>query len=310
MKRLLGPIVIIVGVLVIGYVGVNKYSAKSLEADKTADIARIRQSYFERVGWLRTNPDDKAYKDEVSTFFRNYFKDVNEHLNRFGGNKEFDDYLDELDKRAGKGGKGDSQLSDKKAAWEYVKKDMDLFKSGNYAPLWTSTDKGMRLDIVSGDVGMEGGKPVIKMPFVLWGAQREMRDEGRNTKRMMTSATFHSNWKLYDEKGKLLGEVNADGANDVVDYPERYIELFPPQMVIGTFPMELLPAEVAKLEINFTVNSHANSGGEAVASYTWKMDTPAEWKLKPGEKWEGAQDDIRPEEEIDPAAAAKKQAKR
>ena len=87
MKRLIGPIVIAALVLVAGFFATRKISEKSLEADKTADLSRIRQSYFERVGWLRTNPDDKAYKDEVSTFMRNYFKDVNEHLNRFGGNK-------------------------------------------------------------------------------------------------------------------------------------------------------------------------------------------------------------------------------
>jgi hypothetical protein len=40
-----------------------------------------------------------------------------------------------------------------------------------------------------------------------------------------------------------------------------------------------------------------------VANFVWKIDAPAEWKLKPGEKWEGAEESVRPAEEIDPAAA-------
>lgn len=303
MKRLIGPLIVILGVLVAGYFVVSNLQEKSLENDKALDAAAIKSRYHERVGWLRANPDDKQYKDEVSTFLRNYFKDVNEHQNRFGGSKEFDEYLTELDTRTAK--KADPQEKEKRAAWESVKKSMDMLK-GDYQPLWTSTDRGMRLDIVSADVS--GG--MIKMPFVLWGAQRELKDEGRNMKRMVTSATFRSTWKLFDNKGKLLGEVNVDGAEGVVDFPERYVEMFPPQMVIGTFPMDLLPAEASKLEISWSVTSRAQSGGEALANYVWKMDTPAEWKLKAGEKWEGAQESIRPEDEIDPAAAAKKQAQR
>lgn len=302
MKRLIGPLIVIVGVLVAGIVAYRNYSEKMVLSEKAQAALTLKNRYLERVGWIRTNPDDKQYKEEVSTFLRNYFKDVNEFQNRFGGSKEHDEYLTELDQRTAK--KADSQEKEKRAAWETVKKTMDVLKN-DYSPMQTFTDKGLRLDLMTAEVS--GGR--IKMPFVLWGAQREVRDDGKQ-KKVVVSASFRSTWKLFDDKGKLLGEVNVEGAEGTVDNPERYIDLFPPQMYIGTFPMDLLPAEASKLEITWSVTSRAQSGGEALANYVWKMDTPAEWKLKAGEKWEGAQESVRPEDEIDPAAAAKKQAKR
>ncbi|MGQ0508647.1 MAG: hypothetical protein ACT4TC_25385 [Myxococcaceae bacterium] len=301
MKRYIGPILIVLTVAFAVIATYRSFKEKTVQADRQVDAARIKSDYLERVGWIRSNPDEKSYKDEVSTFFRWYFKEVNDHLNRFHGNKEFDDYLAELDKRAGKGGKGDPQAAEKKAQYEYTKKLFDEFQKGSYEPTWSASDKGMRLDVRSAKVEMIAGKPQIRFMLLLWGAQRELRDDGK-LKKMATSSSWGVNFKLWDEKGKLFGEMNASGdPSSKVDYPERYIEQFPPQMVLGHYDLDLVPAEVAKMEIAFNIVSRAPSGGEANASYTWKLDTPPEWRLKAGEKWEGAQESVRPEDEIDPS---------
>lgn len=301
MKRYLGVILAIAFVLVAIGFSYNKYQKKALEAARDADAARIKIEYLERVGWIRSNPDDKAYKDEVNTFFRWYFKEINEHLNRFGGNRAFDDYLAELERRA-EGGR-DQQIAEKKAYFEYAKKLFDLLKGGTYEPVWTGSDKGMRLDVVSTDSVMVAGEPKVRYQLVLWGPQREMREESKNLKKMVTSASFNVTWKLYDDKGKLIGEMNAPGDPSMkIDFPERFIAQFPPQMVIGHYDVELLPDNVKTMEIAFNVNSRSNSGGDARAAFTWKLETPAEWKLRPGEAWKGAEESVRPEDEINPTA--------
>jgi hypothetical protein len=307
MKRYLGIIVAIGFVIFTIVIASKKWNAKVLEADRAENAARIKNEYLERVGWIRANPDEKTYKDEVTTFFRWYFNQVNDHLNRFGGNREFDDYLQELDKRSEKGGK-EQQLADKKSYYEYSKKMFDLMRGANYAPIWSASDKGMRLDVVS---TTPVGTSQIRYQLVLWGAQRELRDEGKNMKKMVTSSTFNVTWKLTDEKGKLVGEMNAPGDPAMkIDYPERFIAEFPPQIVIGHYDIDLLPADVKNIEIQFNVGSRAGSGGDIAATFLWKLEAPAEWKLRPGEEWKGAQESVRPEDEIDPAAAAKKQARK
>jgi hypothetical protein len=302
MKRYIGVIVAIIFVIVAISTASSKYSAKVEEAARQENAARIKSEYLERVGWIRSNPDEKSYKEEVTSFFRWYFNQINDHKNRFGGSAEFDEYLDELDKRAEKGG---TQVADKKAYYEYTKKMFDQFRGGNYAPVWSGADKGMRLDVVSTTPISTGGQSQIRYQIVLWGAQRELREEGKGMKKMVTSASFNVTWKLYDEKGKLIGEMNAPGDPAMkVDFPERFVAEFPPQMVLGHFDIDLLPAEVKNVDILFNVNSRSQSGGDVASNYAWKLDAPAEWKLRPGEEWKGAQESVRPEDEINPDKSA------
>ncbi|MBX5480422.1 MAG: hypothetical protein IRZ16_01035 [Myxococcaceae bacterium] len=303
MKGSLGFVILIVGILAGSYFAYRKYNDKAVELEKVSNLDRIQRDYLERVSWIRSNPDMKAYKDEVGTFFRWYFKEINEHQNRFGGNKEFDDYLKELETRSDR--LNDNAIAERKKVYETVKAMFDAFRQNRYDPVFSATDDGMRFDIVSADVKMVGNEPKIHLPIILWGAQRELRDDGK-MKRMVTSASFSMTWRLFDAKGKLLGEMTATGdPSNKIDYPERYIAEFPPQMVLGEYDIDLLPAEVARIEAEFAVTSRSPSGGEAHATYTWKLDAPSEWKLKEGEQWKGAQEDVRPLEEIDPAAAAK-----
>ncbi|KFE66887.1 hypothetical protein [Hyalangium minutum] len=280
----------------------KRLKAEALEAQKDADAARIQKDYLERVGWMRTNPDEKSYREELAPFFKTYFEQVDAHLTKYKGNKEFDSYIAEVERKA-EGGK-DEKVAERKAAYEYTRKVFDAFRKGKYSPVWTATDKGMRLDVVSADVVMVQGTPQVRFLLALWGAQRELKDDGK-VKKMITSAAFEASWKLTDAKGKLFGEMKGQDPSNKIDYPERYIAEFPPQMVLGHYDMDLVPSEVAKMEIAFKVSSRSTSGGTADANYLWKLDVPSDWRLSAGMKWEGATEETRPEEEIDPAAAAK-----
>ncbi|MBN1204457.1 MAG: hypothetical protein JXB05_06000 [Myxococcaceae bacterium] len=302
MKRYFGVLVILAGVIVASVLFYRRLSAQTLEAQREADMARIQKDYLERVGWLRTNPDENAYREEVNAFFKAWFEQVEGHLTRYKGNKEFDSYISEVERRA-EGGK-DEKLVERKAVYEYTRKLFDVFRKGRYQPVWTATDKGMRLDVVSSDVVMVQGQPQVRFQLVLWGAQRDLKEDGK-VKKMVTSASFEAAWKLTDAKGKLIGEMRGTEPANKIDYPERYISEFPPQMVLGHYDMDLVPSEVAKMEITFKVSSRAASGGTASSTYLWKLDVPSDWKLSQGMKWEGATEEERAEEEIDPSKAAR-----
>lgn len=306
MKRYVGPLVVILGLLAVTAVLYTRLSSSNAELQ--AEVARlaIQKDYLERVGWIRANPDDKTYREEVGTFLRWYFKQLEDHADRFGGNEQFDDYLNELDKRAEKGGK-EGQIAERKALYQFVRGFFDQMREGKYSPHWTATDRGMRLDVVSADVKMSGGSPMIRLELALWGAQREVREDGpKGTKRMVTSASFDVQWRLFDAQGNLLGKMSASDPSMKIDFPERYISVFPAQMVFGYYELDLLPAQVARVETDFTITSRAPSGGEAAARFSWNFATPAEWKLGEGMKWEGATETTASEEEINPAKAKRR----
>ncbi|MDY7228073.1 hypothetical protein [Hyalangium rubrum] len=302
MKRYFGVLVIVAGVILGSVMFYRRLSSQAQEAQREADRVKIQSDYLERVGWMRSNPDEESYREELAPFFKVYFDQVNGHLDRYKGNKEFDTYLQELERRA-EGGK-DEKSADRKAVYEYTRKVFDSFRNGRYKPLWTATDRGMRLDVIGADVEMVQGTPQVRFRLLLWGAQREMKDDGK-VKKMMTSAAFDTMWKLTDAKGKLVGEIRGGDPSMKTDWPERYISEFPPQMVLGHYDMDLVPSEVSKMEITFKVSSRASTGGTASATYVWKVEpVPSEWKLGAGETWKDATVDERPEEEIDPSKAA------
>lgn len=293
MKRFAAP-ALMIAIVVIGGIQMNRRSSAKVEAaEKEASLLRIQRDYLERVGWIRSIPDEKTYRDEVGTFFRWYFKEVDEYRAANKANKDFDEYLVELESR----GK-DAQLVERKAYFAKVKKTLDRMREGNYAPQWTAVANGLRLDVVSTDVEMVAGTPKIRYSLVLWGAQREMKQDG-NLKRMFTSAAFSASWKLLGPKGKLLYSIEANGDPSMkIDWPERFIAEFPPQMVLGHYDIDLIPADVETVEIAFNVSSRSASGGDAVGAFSWKLPVPSEWKLKDGEKWENAEVSERSEEEI------------
>jgi hypothetical protein len=299
-KRYFGIIVIIGGILIAAVMTYRTSSAKALEAQREADFTRLQKDYLERVGWIRTNPDPASYGQEINSFFKTYFEQVSSHQNRYRLSKEFDAYLDELESRGGK----DERAQDKKAFYDYTRKVFDQMREGRYKPVWSATDKGMRLDVLSSDVVMVMNKPQVRLQLVLWGAQREERLDGK-MKKMVTSASFKTQWKLTDEKGKLVGEMNGDDPSMKVDFPERFIAEFPPQMVLGHYELDLVPASVARMDVTFQVATRGLTGSSVMANYVWKLDVPAEWKLAPGEKWDGAMESERPEEEINPAKASR-----
>ena len=299
MKRYFGVIVIIAGILIGAVMAYRSSSAKALEAQREADFTRIQKDYLERVGWMRANPDEASYRQELSPFFKAYFEQIGAHQNRYKLSKEFDAYLEELEKR------GADRAEDRKAFYEYTRKVFDQMREGHYKPEWTATDKGLRLDVVRSDVVKVLNKPQVRLQLVLWGAQREERQDGK-LKKMVTSASFKTQWKLTDERGKLIGEMTAEDPSMKVDFPERFIAEFPPQMVLGHYDMDLVPNEVKKMEITFNVSSRAASGGDATATYVWKLDVPSDWRLGAGQNWEGAEVSERSEEEIDPSKAGKK----
>lgn len=301
MKRYFGVIVATIAVIIGIYMASARYTELKTKSEREIAELKLKSNYLEKVGWIRTNPDPKTYKDEISTFLRSYFKEVTDHINKFGGNRDFDDYLEELEARASNAKKpvATERVDEKKQTYEYVRKSFDMLRAGNYAPFWTATDKGIRLDIVSTSSVQSGGEEKTRYQLVIWGVPREERSDDRGTKKVTASASFNITWKLWDEKGKLMGEMSASGdPTNRIDWPERYVKFFPPMVMLGHYDVDLFPAEAKTVEILFNISSRSSSGGDIQANYNWKLDVPAEWKLKAGQAWKGAQESVRSEEEI------------
>jgi hypothetical protein len=290
-------ILLVVGPLILCGLMWQRSSAQVEQARQEADLARLQREYLERVGWMRAHPDAEGWKRELSPFFRVWFSGLEEHRKRFGQREAWGAYLEELERSgAGKEGK-EAEL---RALYQQVREVFDQMREGRYQPLWTAADKGLRLDVLSAERVVEQGTPKVSMRLVLWGAWRELREEGR-VRRVASSASFATQWRLLDERGRLVGEMSAEDPSSKVDWPERFIADFPPQMILGRYDLDRLPAQVAKLETIFKVRSRTAWGSPVESEFVWRTEVPEDWRLRPGETWEGAKEEVRSEEEINSA---------
>ena len=251
-------------------VGYRRATEAQAQSAKEIAALRLRAEALERAGWIRSNPDADAYRNDIKSYLRWYFEQVSAQQAKFGGNPAYDDYLKDIDRKAKAAAETElPQLPDgrprgpmanpvnRKAFWEWEKAMFDRMRTGKYAPVLTGTDKGLRLDVVSADVVMVGNKPKIRFPIVLWGAQRETReDERTGVKRVLTWAEFATTFRLLDDKGKLYGEMSTGNPGMRNDYPERLIAEFPPQTVLGQYELDPVPANVSQ---------HGDAGRGALA---------------------------------------------
>jgi hypothetical protein len=317
-------LLVVSGLCAVGVVGWRRNEAQTLVLQRELAFSKLRADALERLGWIRSIPDEKQYQEEVQSFFKWYFEGVDAYRKRFELSPAFDEYLGELEQRKaqekdvenlpalpdGRRPSATRTSVDSKAFYAAEKALFDKMHTGRYLPAFSGTDKGMRLDVVGVDVSAAGGKPRVRLPLVLWGAQRYTKeDEHGGKKRVVTSADISASFRLLDSSGKLVAEMTAGAPGMKNDFPERLIAEFPPQLVLAQYEFERVPSGVAQMEATFSVRSHAPSGGDANATYSWHTAVPEEWRLGPGEAWEGAQESERSAEDINAAIPAKPAAK-
>ena len=285
------------------FFGIKKYTALREESRQERDALRLKLEFVERSSWLRNVPTADAYEQGVASTFKWYFTEVDEFVRRYRLNANFDDYLSEL--KATSKGEGDPRL----AAYKLTRTYFDLFRSKRYTPMWTGTSNGIRFDIVSGEVEQVNGEKKIHLPIVLWGFPRTESVNEMGVRRISSNAQFTGKWRLLDAKGEQLGEIPISGGpTGRIEWPERFIAQFPPGMLLGYYDVDLLPAEVAKIEMTMSFTGSAPSGGDVFTQYQWNLDTPMAWKLPAGQQWNNAE--TRPREATAPAAPAKKAKRR
>ncbi|MFN7135850.1 MAG: hypothetical protein ACK4N5_27545, partial [Myxococcales bacterium] len=212
-----------------GFYGRKQYLAQKAEHEHEMDLERIRREYLERAPLARDMPDAAKYLDEQRSVWKWYFNELTEHYNRFPQFKNYERFMDELDakKRAKK--IKEQEFAENEERYKLVKGYWDAIRNGDYQPIYTAFDKGLRFDIFKVEP-ITVGEPRLKVWVTLHGAQRKWNVEqsgGRRVKTMVVNAAFQQMlFQGYDEKGKQNVEMPGSGISMAIDYPERWIAEF------------------------------------------------------------------------------------
>jgi hypothetical protein len=292
----------IVLVLLLGgiWLGVSSFRSKTDGFDSKLGLESIRQEFLERAPFARLLPEQARYEDEQRALWKWYFNALNEHYNKFPGQKNYERYVDDLLARKRAGKIKEQEMAQREERYELVKGYWKTMEEGKYMPVFSGLDNGLRFDIYEVKPIPDAREPRIRMAFTLLGAQRKWNEDtssGARIKKMSVNASFRELvFKGLDESDKVLTEMRASGDPFKIDYPETYIDEFPPGIVIGYYELPKIPSDVQKAELSFEISTRSViSGEEVTGKFVWKLPVPAEWKLPPGTAWEGAQEQVREE---------------
>lgn len=300
MNPLLKIVIGAVAVIALVIVGMNAYRATRSDYEQRLAREELKGQYLERSALVRAIPDPAVYADEASQLFRWYFAGWSAIQERFPSVRGAEDrYLGELKERAGDGKLSAEERAAYEASYRQVREVWDLLKGGKYQPAMTGVDGTLRLDFLEFAPGTIEGQKAIQGRFVLWGAQRRRVDEkttgwgaraGDSAGRVDVQAEFKDvRLRLFDKDGRQVAEATFNlPAGSYVPYPESKIEDFPPMAFIGGFAFPALPAEAERAEIETSVVTRTAAGRDVEAHFRWTRDVPADWRLPPGQAWDGA----------------------
>lgn len=306
MSNPLVKLLVVAALLAIGGgLALGSYRARVDGYEHRLGLERVRREFLERAPLTRQVPDPVRYAEEVRALYRWYFDELTDHYNRFSGFKGYDRFLVELnERRAGKKVKEqDAALQEErfKEAWVLWERML----AARYEPAFTAHRDGLRFDVVDVESLPGVAEPQVRIHFVLSGAQRRWVEDGAmgpKARRLAVAASFRELVvRGVAADGKQV-EMRVTGEPYRVDNPERFVDEFPPGLLIGHYDLPKLPAELLRAELTFEIVTRSLfSGDEMGGAFVWKLDPlPAEWRLAPGAAWEGAQEQVR-----EPAPAAR-----
>ena len=284
MKRYLGIFLCLAVVLVPASFAVKGWQEAKFEADKGLSETRLRADYLERISWMRSIPSETAYQSEMKNFLQWYFGRINQHVKEFKLNPRFDDYLERL-----AGLSHIDRPEERRRVYENVRSVFDLMQHGRYHPQWTASNQNVRLDVLSSQVIFDKGERKIRYQLVIWGLPRTQTLDDQKRLRVHNRASFRAQWRMFDLKGKAIAEMRLEGdMAGRVDWPELYVSMFPADVTLGHYDVDLMPSNAETVEISFNIFSPSLTGGDMRPTFVWKRAVPPEWRLNPGEEWKNA----------------------
>jgi hypothetical protein len=303
------PVVKLVVVLAVllggGFYAMRKVNTTKEEAEHKLGLERIRKEYLERAPMARLMAEPARYEDEQRAVWKWYFNELTDHYNRFPDRKNYERFLDELIEKKTKKKVKEQEFAQYEERYKLVKEYWELMEGGKYMPIFTALDKGLRFDVYEIRPIPDPREPRVRLYFTIHGVQRKWNEEQTGAARIR-KLTVNANYgdvqfKGVDEAGKPSVEFKASCEPFSVDNPERFIEEFPPGLVLGYYELPKIPALVAKAELAFEIGTRSViSGEEVMGKFVWNLaPLPSEWRLPASAGWDGAQEQVRGEPEAE-----------
>src|SRR5512138_823033 len=165
------------------FAAVTLFSSMRSRSEASAaqlERAQLKREFVERAALGRALPPDRIdeWRDEAAALFRWYLGELNAIRNRHptvpaaasGAQAAAEERKGKFSEKERAGYEEWQKLADGRFA---------LVKEARYAPLFTSTAEGLRLDLLATETGQHpaGGGAALRIDFALWGAPRRVEKD-------------------------------------------------------------------------------------------------------------------------------------
>lgn len=298
------------GLLVAGAVyAVNAHNDQINRLQLELGRQKLRAQYLERIGTIDAASDVDRHKQELSNTLKWYDAELADLYNDYPGLHDPDGPMKELQAEVAAGQLKPDELANKKEWYDESKNLYDAIEHGKYDPLMTTVVEGIRMDLLSLKRVTYEGRSRLRMDVVLWGApRREVAtkiEQGRESrvKEQLDFGFKGIDFEFVDEDQKLIGGGSAGVPTMVVDYPERWIPDFPPQVALAIWYLDPFPAETKNIDMKLTAEVRSPTSQAFPITQDWKLVPQPDWLIRPGEKFEG-EERVMSKEEMDRSGKA------
>ncbi len=318
MNPLLRLVLLIAAVIGVGGYALHEYLHQKTEFEAKLDLARIERTFDERAPAAREMTQAEEYGDEMRGLLKWYFSAIRDHDNRYPEFRDHDRGWADIQHKHEVGKIKGPEYDAFKVNRDLV---MDLYKelSGSgYDPVLGGSSVGQHFDIWKLERVTQDGKPKVRIDFAWWGPQfKDELEERADTTAQVHHKIVNATVSALDitlegdkpepkekpgkkgKKGKAKakdeeqanvfhGELHGGEPETKIPDPGRYADLFPENVVLGTYWLDLFPHEATKMHLEISTVTRTVQGHELLSKFSWDTPLKDDWKLGQGETWEGA----------------------
>lgn len=326
MNPLLRLVLVLVAVIGAGGYALHEYLHQKTEFEAKADLARIERAFDQRAPGTRELVSAEEYGDDIRGLLKWYFSAIRDHDNRYPDFRDHDRGWADLQRKHDTGKIKGPEYDAFKVNRDLVMELYKQLSGSGYDPVLSGSSAGQHFDIWRMERVEKDGKPQLRVDFAWWGPQfKDEVEERSDTAAQVHHKVVNASVSTFDitlegekpeakepaaaegkkgKKGKKAakakakedeaqanvfhGELHGGEPETKIPDPDRYADLFPENVVLGTYWLDLFPHEAAKMKIEIGTVTRTVQGHEIASHFTWDTPIKDEWKLGAGETWEGA----------------------
>lgn len=291
MKRFVAFLVVLAAVGAVAAFAFMSFKARLTEERLIAKKAVIDLDFLGHSAFTRMVPGDD-YGDDASVLFSGYARDVDKIYNdpEFAPLRDDDKVRKVYEKAHKEGRKDDKTLKEVNDRIDYTQAVYKELTGGSYHPVASAQQNGLRVDLYSIEKAPVDGQDRLKVKALIYSGDPDAVSFGQIAMKLAIISKVEKKvrGKTVTEDEIKLAKVEGGGSpNTLIKTPRKWMEDFPPGVMIGYYDFPLFPPTSSELALTmgFGVRTVGGNNIQAELSFPPLTIDPS-WKLPAGASWE------------------------